>query len=134
MNLIEQLGGYEKAKEIVFDPLHPQMTHVSNDGRHWVNEEFAHIPEINEQMQGMIKISDIRHSLLEHRRQHKIFEVGDKVVFRECSGIGGASDAIDLMTVKSIDAFGVRMTNSLCPWAIQIRHATPEEIKAGRRL
>ena len=71
---------------------------------------------------------------LEHRRQHKIFEVGDKVVFRECSGIGGASDAIDLMTVKSIDAFGVRMTNSLCPWAIQIRHATDEEIKAGKRL
>ena len=35
---------------------------------------------------------------LEHRRQHNIFEVGDKVVFRECSGIGGASDAIDLMT------------------------------------
>ena len=71
---------------------------------------------------------------LEYRRQHNIFEVGDKVVFRECSGIGGASDAIDLMTVKSIDAFGVRMTNSLCPWAIQIRHATDEEIKAGRRL
>ena len=71
---------------------------------------------------------------LEHRRQHNIFEVGDKVVFRECSGIGGASDAIDLMTVKSIDAFGVRMTNSLCPWAIQIRHATDAEIKAGKRL
>ena len=71
---------------------------------------------------------------LEYRRQHNIFEVGDKVVFRECSGIGGASDAIDLMTVKSIDAFGVRMTNSLCPWAIQIRHATDEEIKAGKRL
>ena len=71
---------------------------------------------------------------LEYRRQHNIFEAGDKVVFRECSGIGGASDAIDLMTVKSIDAFGVRMTNSLCPWAIQIRHATDEEIKAGKRL
>ena len=71
---------------------------------------------------------------LENRRQHNIFEVGDKVVFRECSGIGGASDAIDLMTVKSIDAFGVRMTNSLCPWAIQIRHATDAEIKVGRRL
>ena len=71
---------------------------------------------------------------LEHRRQHNIFEAGDKVVFRECSGIGGASDAIDLMTVKSIDAFGVRMTNSLCPWAIQIRHATDEEIKADKRL
>ena len=99
MNLIEQLGGYERAKVIL------QTVGHEHDAM-----------------------------LLEYRRQHNIFEVGDKVVFRECSGIGGASDAIDLMTVKSIDAFGVRMTNSLCPWAIQIRHATDEEIKAGRRL
>ena len=76
----------------------------------------------------------LNNQLLKYRRQHNIFEAGDKVVFRECSGIGGASDAIDLMTVKSIDAFGVRMTNSLCPWAIQIRHATDAEIKAGKRL
>ena len=77
---------------------------------------------------------EVRKECLDYRREHNIFEVGDKVVFKECSGIGGASDAIDLMTVKSIDAFGVRMTNSLCPWAIQIRHATDEEIKAGKRL
>ena len=83
---------------------------------------------------GSLHAERLKRALLEHRRQHNIFEVGDKVVFRECSGIGGASDAIDLMTVKSIDAFGVRMTNSLCPWAIQIRHATDEEIKAGKRL
>ena len=83
---------------------------------------------------GSLHSERLKKALLEYRRQHNIFEVGDKVVFKECSGIGGASDAIDLMTVKSIDAFGVRMTNSLCPWAIQIRHATPEEIKAGRRL
>lgn len=77
---------------------------------------------------------EVRKECLDYRREHNIFEVGDKVVFKECSGIGGASDAIDLMTVKSIDAFGVRMTNSLCPWAIQIRHATDEEIQAGHRL
>ena len=80
MNLIERLGGYEKAKEIAFDPLHPQMTHVSNDGRHWVNEEFSHIPEIQEQIPTMIRIKDIRKALLEYRSQHNIFEVGDKVV------------------------------------------------------
>ena len=83
---------------------------------------------------GSLHAERLKKALLEYRRQHNIFEVGDKIVFRECSGIGGASDAIDLMTVKSIDAFGVRMTNSLCPWAIQIRHATDEEIKAGKRL
>ena len=105
MNLIEQLGGYEETKK------HLDSCWCDDDNRAYLLEK-----------------------LLEYRRQHNIFEVGDKVVFRECSGIGGASDAIDLMTVKSIDAFGVRMTNSLCPWAIQIRHATDEEIKAGRRL
>ena len=104
MNLIERLGGYEKAKQKYSERPFDLAWH------------------------------DIGQALLEHRRQHNIYKVGDKVVFRECSGIGGASDAIDLMTVKSIDAFGVRMTNSLCPWAIQIRHATDEEIKVGKRL
>lgn len=106
MNLIEQLGGYENTKERL------KRENVLTDSDYNYGQK----------------------KLLEYRRQHNIFEVGDKVVFRECSGIGGASDAIDLMTVKSIDAFGVRMTNSLCPWAIQIRHATDEEIKAGKRL
>ena len=104
--VIESFGGYEKAKAVLDIP----------------NAHFLH------------NIEGLKQRLLEYRRQHNIFEVGDKVVFRECSGIGGASDAIDLMTVKSIDAFGVRMTNSLCPWAIQIRHATDEEIKVGKRL
>ncbi|UNT61069.1 hypothetical protein [Acinetobacter towneri] len=107
MNLIEQLGGYGKAKEIVFDPLHPQMTHVSNDGRHWVNEEFSHIPEIQEQIPTMIRIKDIRKALLEYRRQHNIFEVGDKVVFKDGSH---ALDRCDLgsgevLVIKDIDFY-----------------------------
>ena len=117
MNLIEQLGGYEKTKEIL--------------SRERNSENIDPVIYLNG---NEILIDAICDALLEHRRQHNIFEVGDKVVVRECSGIGGASDAIDLMTVKSIDAFGVRMTNSLCPWAIQIRHATDAEIKAGKRL
>ena len=115
MNLIEQLGGYERDKAGLYR-LKLEKKDVLTCGDLVVVE------------------SEIDAALIEYRRQHNIFEVGDKVVFRECSGIGGASDAIDLMTVKSIDAFGVRMTNSLCPWAIQIRHATDEEIKAGKRL
>lgn len=65
-NLIEKLGGIEKAREIAFDPLHPQMTHVSNDGRHWVNEAFAHIPEIQCQIESMIRIDDLRTAIAEH--------------------------------------------------------------------
>ena len=117
MNLIEQLGGYENVSK------HFNRIEYHAETKIFIGEWF-----------GFYSMRDLKDALLEHRRQHNIFEVGDKVVFRECSGIGGASDAIDLMTVKSIDAFGVRMTNSLCPWAIQIRHATDEEIKAGKRL
>ena len=118
MNLIEQFG-YEAVKAELKDKK------WRRDNLHGSAEFTWHIEQHIQLLEAI---------LLQHRRQHNVFEVGDKVVFRECSGIGGASDAIDLMTVKSIDAFGVRMTNSLCPWAIQIRHATPEEIKAGRRL
>ena len=65
-NLIERVGGIEKAREIAFDPLHPQMTHVSNDGRHWVNEAFAHIPEIQCQIESIIRIEDLRTAIAEH--------------------------------------------------------------------
>ncbi|WP_046205855.1 hypothetical protein [Acinetobacter radioresistens] len=51
MNLIEQLGGYEKAKEWYKDQ--------DLRGNHTVR---------------------IRHALLEYRRANNIFEVGDKVV------------------------------------------------------
>ncbi len=69
MNLIEEFGGYERAKEIAFDPLHPQMTHVSNDGRHWVNEEFSHLPEIQHQIQSMIRIEDIRTAIAAYEKE-----------------------------------------------------------------
>lgn len=69
-NLIEKVGGIEKAREIAFDPLHPQMSHVSNDGRHWVNEAFAHIPEILCQIESVIRIDDLRTAIAEHDTDH----------------------------------------------------------------
>ena len=79
MNLIEKLGGYEKAKEIAFDPLHTQMTHVSNDGRHWVNEEFSYIPEIQEQIQKMIRIADIRTAISNHERTDTCSDIANHI-------------------------------------------------------
>ena len=117
--MITDKASYDKAKAELKD-------------KQWRKDNLQGSAEFTWHMKQHITL--ISAALLAYRRAHNIFEVGDKVVFRECSGIGGASDAIDLMTVKSIDAFGVRMTNSLCPWAIQIRHATDEEIKAGKRL
>ena len=57
MNLIEQLGGYERAKH-----------------------EFEMIKEMKPTYPGEIETND--RLLLEYRRQHNIFEVGDKVVIK----------------------------------------------------
>ncbi len=140
MNLIEKLGGYEKAKEIVFDPLHPQMTHVSNDGRHWVNEEFSHIPEIQEQIPTMVRIKDIRKALLEYRRQHNIFEVGDKVIIESyrntyiTCGRPSQYSIGDLMLIHIMDGNVIEDDDYNFIDYRDVRHATDAEIKAGKRL
>ena len=54
----------------------------------------------------------------EHRRQHNIFEIGDLYVFTE----------------KYSKQSVIHKVDSLNSGKGCIRHATPEEIKAGRRL
>lgn len=56
--------------------------------------------------------------LLEHRRQHNIFEIGDLYVFTE----------------KYSKESVIHKVDSLNSGKGCIRHATDEEIKAGRRL
>lgn len=56
MNLIEQLGGYEKAKE----------WYDENTDKEWVG--IYHMPKLYS-------------ALLEYRRENNIFEVGDSFVF-----------------------------------------------------
>lgn len=101
MNLIEQLGGYEKAK-------------IRLGG---CDIALAYYQELDRQ-------------LLEHRRANNIFEMGDYIIHEDelmvfamwsekvsnCAYIGYAY-AEDGFLVKN-DEF---------------RHATPEEIKAGKR-
>lgn len=89
MNLIEQLGGYDKAKECLNTPT----------ARDSIKEE-------------------LRAELLEYRRQHNIFEIGDLYVFTE----------------KYSNQSVIHKVDSLNSGKGCIRHATPEEIKAGRRL
>ena len=89
MNLIEQLGGYERAKSIAnckSGIVHPTQ--------------------------------QLLDALLEYRREHNIFEVGDKVVWKESLSIISS-----LMEIESLDGD---------TWGI--RHATDAEIKAGRKL
>lgn len=120
-NLIEIVGGIEKAREIAFDPLHPQMTHVSNDGRHWVNEAFAHIPEIQCQIESMIRIEDLRTAIAENDSRE--FKVGDLVVIK-ANPFWPEDYFIQQVEPENIGKWYMNA------W----RHATPEEIKAGHRI
>ena len=87
MNLIEQLGGYDRASKIancksgVVHPTKPLLD-----------------------------------ALLEYRREHNIFEVGDKVCF------------------KTLGDGYVHKYTKYHEFKYDLKHATPEEIKAGRRI
>ena len=70
---------------------------------------------------------------LENRRQHNIFEVGDKVVV-----LTNALGNKYTWMVESIDGIMVEISQLGQPneWVhySEIAHTTPEEIKAGKRL
>lgn len=117
MNLVEQLGGYERAKH-----------------------EFEMIKEMKPIYPGEIETNN--RLLLEYRRQHNIFEVGDKVVFSNnpCALNHSVWQVIsnkDYPVVAPICNFNGRVIveanmSVLSPYRIQ--HAEDEEIKAGKRL
>ncbi|WP_202724812.1 hypothetical protein [Acinetobacter pittii] len=53
--------GIERAKELINDPLHPKMTHVSDDGRHWVNEHNKNLDEnIRKQLPRLMRLDDLK--------------------------------------------------------------------------
>jgi len=97
MNLIEQLGGYEKAKVIL------QAVGHEHDAM-----------------------------LLEYRRQHNIFEVGDKVISR-CSDNETRIFTYHSAIGKNIIA-KCKKGKGYCYPKKWFSHATNEEIKAGKRL
>lgn len=104
MNLIEQLGGYERAKII----------------------------QGSREMGGLPYDLDLEDTLLQYRRQHNIYEIGDKIV----STLDGSEDWKN--AICEILAFHKKMaitTGFSCAiHHYDYRHATPEEIKAERRL
>ena len=113
MNLIEQLGGYERAK----------------DGLHRLKLEKKDLLTCGDLV---VVESEIDAALLEYRRQHNIYEIGDKIV----STLDGSEDWKN--AICEILAFHKKMaitTGFSCAiHHYDYRHATPEEIKAGRRL
>lgn len=117
MSLIEQLGGYEKAKSELEDKK------WRKDNLHGSAEFTWHIKQ---------HIQLLEYILLEYRRQHNIFEVGDKIV----STLDGDDDWKN--AVCEILGFHKKMaitTGFSCAiHHYEYRHATDEEIKAGKRL
>ncbi|NHC02370.1 hypothetical protein G9F31_01040 [Acinetobacter sp. 187] len=108
MNLIEQLGGYEKAKE-------------------WYAKEAKRLSAKGWWSWDLMRVQK---EMLEYRREHGIYEIGDKVV-----GTKLFDDRIfefqyylpELsMAVISKDGAAVGLN--------QLRHAESAEIKANKRL
>ena len=107
MNLIEKLGGYEKAKQ-----------------------KYSERPFD-------LAWADIGQALLEYRREHNIFEVGDKVIRLDVDNI--FIYTVQKVTLDLITVVRKKKSNAVKTWGMwlgnnELRHATPEEIKAGRRL
>ena len=107
MNLIEQLGGYEKAKREL------------------------ELKEQNSIFQCCASVTDdmIRSAMLEYRRQNNIFEVGDKVIKTH------PKNTILWPVLGVYKNGGVWLDyKGFCWKPPRVRHATDEEIKAGKRL
>ena len=71
----------------------------------------------------------LNNQLLEYRRQHNIFEIGDLITHPIFWGL------FEVIEVMKHHVLGVTPTGYETKLAIQLtRHATDEEIKAGKRL
>lgn len=102
MNLIEQFGGYEAAKK--------QVSRLELKGN-------------------LVTAEGMKLELLEHRRQHNIFEVGDKVIKTH------PKNTILWPVLGVYKNGGVWLDyKGFCWKPPSVRHATDAEIKAGKRL
>ena len=121
MNLIEQLGGYECAAYEYKNTL--------------LADDFPYVIKATGTKFTRPELGD---ELLEYRRQHNIFEIGDKVVFKDGSH---ALDRCDLgsgevLVIKDIDFYDYLIFECSPHGHGQkwFKHATDEEIKVGKRL
>lgn len=118
MNLIERLGGYERAK----------------DGLHRLKLEKKDLLTCGDLV---VVESEIDAALLQYRRQHNIFEVGDKVVYRALPherlfSVRFVGDD-EIVVYELWDEMGAKTFTEKHPYS-DIDHATDAEIKAGKRL
>lgn len=107
--VISDFGGYEKCKDILSQP----------------NIDF------------IMNAQGLREHMLEYRRQHNIFEVGDKVVYRALPherlfSVRFVGDD-EIVVYELWDEMGAKTFTEKHPYS-DIDHATDAEIKAGKRL
>jgi hypothetical protein len=116
VNLIEQLGGYEKALQF----LKSEKNSLEIDPVFYLDGQEILVDVLDD-------------ALLEYRRQHNIFEAGDVAV-----SVDGEPylHKVELGTSKAhcIKIFSHDMAHSYWVHDVNYRHATDEEIKAGKRL
>lgn len=116
MSLIEQLGGYERAKA-------------------FLNATSFTIDELIMMQRSGLRTQHVEKALLEYRRQHNVYEADDLVVFvdeKERKPV-----LLKFKESRNFDLVHLEIIGSgLCGPSYQkeIRHATDEEIKAGKRL
>ena len=112
MNLIEQLGGYEKAK----------------DGLHRLKLEKKDLLTCGDLV---VVESEIDAALIEYRRQHSIFETDDYIIHDgELKVFAMWSSAVEGCAYIGY----AYAENGEMAHKDEFRHATDEEIKAGKRL
>lgn len=116
MNLIEQLGGYEEA-----------------------NTEYQKVKNLRDSKEVEIRdkriafdVGILRQDMLEYRRQHNIFEVGDLVI--DTNHKDSNIQEVKSISGNKIEVFHKNKAYYYATYIFSFRHATDEEIKAGRRL
>ena len=126
MNLIEQLGGYERAKRIeknIYGTGGRLIRYPSKDFDY--NDDGGNVCDVE---LISFKANDLKKSLLEHRRENNIYEVGDGVSHPIFSSI---------FTIDKVQSYSVlATTNTGYHTSLKtelIRHATDKEIAQGYR-
>ena len=108
MNLIEQLGGYEKAKK--------QVSRLESNGN-------------------LVTAEGMKLELLQYSREHNIFEEGDPVVFTDIQD--SPVVFFDSSEFSPMEIHFFIYPDGTAGYVLslsKIRHAEPEEIQANRRL
>lgn len=139
MDLIEQLGGYERAKRVeknVYGTGSRLIRYPSKDFDY--NDDGGNVCDVE---LISFKANDLKKSLLEYRRANNIFEVGDKVVFSNKCALNHSiwqviknDGNIVVAPICNHNGRVVVESNTPVQHPYSIQHTTDAEIAAGHRL